>query len=186
MPHDDLEVVVDDLGNRRQAVGGAGGVGNDVVLGRIVLVLVDAQHDGDVFAGRRSGDDDLLHRAAQVLLGQLGLGELAGGLDDHLRADDSQSSLAGSFSAKTRMLLAVDADGVGGGGDVVRQVAEDGVVLQQMRQCLGVGEVVDRDEFEVLVGERGAQNVAADAAEAVDAYFDCHFASLRIRDLKSQ
>jgi len=28
----------------------AGSVGNDMVLGRIVLVLVDAQHDGQVFA----------------------------------------------------------------------------------------------------------------------------------------
>ena len=39
----------DDLDDRRQAVGGAAGVGDDVVLGRIVLVLVDAEDDGEVF-----------------------------------------------------------------------------------------------------------------------------------------
>ena len=33
----------DHLDDRRQAVGGAAGVGDDVVLGRVVLVLVDAE-----------------------------------------------------------------------------------------------------------------------------------------------
>ena len=46
-----------------------------------------------------------------------------------------------------------------------------------MRQRFRIGEVVDRHEVEVLVGERGAKNIAADAAETVNAYFDCHVAS---------
>ena len=46
-----------------------------------------------------------------------------------------------------------------------------------MRQGLRIGEIVDRDEIKIVVGERGAKNIAADAAEAVDAYFDCHIAS---------
>ena len=48
------------MDERRQAVGGAGGVGNDVVLGRIVLVVVHAHHDRDVLVLGRGGDDDLL------------------------------------------------------------------------------------------------------------------------------
>ena len=46
----DLELVMHDLGRRGQTVGGAGGIRNDMVLGRIVFVFVDAQHDGQVFA----------------------------------------------------------------------------------------------------------------------------------------
>jgi hypothetical protein len=38
----------------------------------------------------------------------------------------------------------------------------------------GVGEVVDRDEIDVLVAERGPHDVAADAPEPVDADFHCH------------
>ena len=87
VPQTILKLSLMTLAIGRQAIGGARGVGDHVVLRRIVLVLVDAQHDGDVFVGRRRRDDDLLHRPAQVLLGQFGLGELAGGLDDHLRAD---------------------------------------------------------------------------------------------------
>ena len=37
-----------------------------------------------------------------------------------------------------------------------------------------------------VIGERGAKNVAADAPEAVDTYFDCHFASLRKRQIEIQ
>src|SRR5271165_6964148 len=48
-----------------------------------------------------------------------------------------------------------------------------------MCQCLRVGEVVDGDEIKIAVGERSAENVAAYAAKAVDAYFDCHIASSR-------
>ncbi len=84
---DDAAVRKDDLDDGRQAVGGAAGVGDDVVLGRIVLVLVDAEHEGDVFVGGRSGDDDLLHGRAEVGLGLGAVGEVAGGLDDDLRAD---------------------------------------------------------------------------------------------------
>ena len=48
--------------DRREAVRGAGGVGNDVVLRGIVFVVVHAHDDRDVLALARSGDDDLLAR----------------------------------------------------------------------------------------------------------------------------
>ena len=64
-------------------------------LAAIVLVLIDAQHDGDVFVGGRSGDDDLLDGRAQVSLGLGAVGEVAGGLDDDLRADRSPVQLGG-------------------------------------------------------------------------------------------
>ena len=57
------------------------------MLARIILILVDAEDDSDVLVlgGRR--DDDLLDRAAQVLLGSIGIGEMARGLDDDLSPD---------------------------------------------------------------------------------------------------
>ena len=53
-------------------------------------------------------------------------------------------------------------------------VTEHGVVLQQVRQGLRVGEVVDRHEFHVIAAQTGTDDIPADAAEAIDAYFDCH------------
>src|SRR5262249_47009725 len=65
---DDAEVLVEDLRHRRHTVGGAGGVGDDVVVGRVVLVLIDTHHDGDVLVGGRSRDEDLLGATGEVLL----------------------------------------------------------------------------------------------------------------------
>ena len=79
----------------------------------------------------------------------LRLGELAGRFDDNLRAHRFPIQLGGIFFGEDLDVLAIDADGIVGGGDLVRQVAEDGVVLQKMRQRLGAGEVVDGDEFQI-------------------------------------
>ena len=54
------------------------------------------------------------------------------------------------------------------------QVAEDRVVLQQVRKRGGVGEVVDRDEVDVLRSQRRAHDVAPDAPEPVDPDLDGH------------
>ena len=60
-------------------------------------------------------------------------------------------------------------------GDRVWQIAEDGIVLQKVREGLRVGNVVDGDELNVPVFKRGAHDVATDAAEAVDTDFDGHY-----------
>jgi hypothetical protein len=49
-----------------------------------------------------------------------------------------------------------------------------------MGQGFGIGEIVNRDEIEVAIGERGAQQVAADSSEAIDANFDCHGSSVSL------
>ena len=82
----DAEGVVEDLDDGREAVGGAGSVGDDVVLGCVVLVVVDAEDEGDVLVGGGGGDDDLLDGRAEVGLGLFGVGEEAGGFNDDLRA----------------------------------------------------------------------------------------------------
>ena len=61
---DDPELVVEDLGQGREAVGGAGGVGDDVLGGRVVLVLVDADDEGAVDV--LGGGGDLLPSGTRV------------------------------------------------------------------------------------------------------------------------
>jgi hypothetical protein len=48
-----------------------------------------------------------------------------------------------------------------------------------MSEGLGIGEIVDGDEVEVLIGERGAKNVASDASKSINANFYGHGASER-------
>ena len=107
-------------------------------------------------------------------LGLFGVGEEAGGLDDDLGADGGPVELGGVALGEDFDLLAVDGDEVGSVGDLVLEIAEDGVVLEQVRQGGGGGEVVDGDEFDVGVANCGAEDVASDAAEAVNAYLYSH------------
>ena len=90
---------------------------------------------------------------------------------------ESQGSAAGSFSLKTLMTLAINRNAVGAGRDLVGQVAENRVVLEQVGQRLRIGEIVDGDEVQVLVGERGAENVTSNASKTINADFYCHVAS---------
>ena len=66
------------LHHRHQAVGGAARVGDDVVLGGVVRLVVDAVDDGDVLLLGGRGDDDLLGAALQVQRGLVPVGEAAG------------------------------------------------------------------------------------------------------------
>ena len=58
-----------------------------VVLRRVVVAVVDAQHDGDVLVLGRRRDDDLLGAAVDVRPGLGGVGEEAGRLDDDVGAE---------------------------------------------------------------------------------------------------
>ena len=102
------------------------------------------------------------------------VGEEAGGLDDDLCADGGPVELGGVALGEDLDFFAVDGDGVGVGGYGLLEIAEDGVVLEQMGEGRGGGEVVDGDELDVGIADRGTEDVATDAAEAVDAYLYCH------------
>ena len=176
----DAERLVQHLRHRREAVGRARRVGDDR-LRAVVQRLVDAEYDGEVVAGRRRGDDDLLRAAlVDVLAGLLGLGEQPGRLDDDVDAEvlPRQGARAAALS-ETDDRSAVDRDAVVDDLDLVRKAAQHAVVLQQVRDRRGVTEVVVGDDLDVVAaGERRAEVVAPDPAEAVDAYPGGHAAPL--------
>ena len=74
------------LGDRREAVGGAGGVGDDEVVLR-QLVVVDAVDDRQVGAVGRSRDDDALGAGREVGGGLVARGEDAGALEGDVDAE---------------------------------------------------------------------------------------------------
>ena len=73
--------------------------------------------------------------------------------------------------------IAVDDHRVAVDRDLARELAVRGVVARQMRVGLGAAEIVDGDDRDVVLLAAfvvGAQDVAADAAVAVDGDFDGH------------
>ena len=171
--------VVDDLGRRRQAVRRAAGVADDVVGGRVVAVLVDAEDDRDVLALGRGADDDLLRAGVDVRPGLRGVGEEAGALEHDVDAQVAPRQVGRVALGEDLDLAAVDDDRRVAGPDVARIGAVGRVALEQERVHLGVDQVVDGDDLDV----RGAlderlERLATDPAEAVDADAGGHGADL--------
>ena len=166
----DADRLVQHLGHRRQAVGRARRVGDDVVVvGVVDVVEVDAERDGGVRLGGRRGDDHLLGARVEVLGGVLALGEEARRLDHDLGAEIAPRQRRRILLGEHLDLAPVDRERAVAHLDGARERPVDRVVLEQVRERPRVGDVVDRDDLDVRVGLlRGAEHVAADAAEAVD------------------
>ena len=143
------EGVVEHLDHRHEAVRGARGVGHDLVRGRVEGVVVDADHERGVGAGR--GADTITRRAPLEVGGRLvPVGEDAGGLDDDVDAEIAPRELL-------RVALGEDLDGVAVDVDAARPTAltslgscpMDGVVLQEVGDGVDRAEVVDGDDVDV-------------------------------------
>src|SRR5437762_133108 len=97
------------------------------------------------------------------------VGELAGGLEHHVDSETLPRQ-------PRRVLLAQDLDRLVAGADLAvgaeaRRLPGpmDRIVLEEMRQRPGVGDVVHRHELQRSVAlDRGAYHQSADAAEPVD------------------
>ena len=170
----DAERLVQNLGDRRQAVGGAGSVGNKGhILGVGVLVNAHNEHRGVVLG--RGGHDDLLRAAVDVRL-RLFLGqENAGGLDNVINAVLTPRDVLGIHLSVEQNLLAIHGDGVVVilNGTVIAAV--HGVVLEHVRHVVRRHErIVYRYEFDIRVLQTSAENHTADTAKAIDTYFNSH------------
>ena len=136
----EAELVVDNLGERGKAVGGARSVG-DNIHGGLVLLLVDAHDEhGSITGG--GGDDDLLGATGHMLGGTLGGGEGTGRLDNVVGTGGGPGDLGGVHLVEDLDGLAIDGHGVGSlvVGDLLSASAVDGVIL------VHVLHVVDGDE----------------------------------------
>ena len=145
------------------------------MLRRVVQVVIDTHHDRDVLALGWSGDDDLLRTSGQVLASGVGIGEEAGGLDDDVGADLGPRQIGRIALTEDRDRLAVDGDLCFSGNHRHANAPEHAVVLEQVRQGLGVREVVDAHDLDVCAAlKQSAEEISADAAKAIDANLDCH------------
>ena len=171
----DAEGLVQDLGHRGQAVGGAGRVGHDLHA-RLQDMIVDAQHEGrvELVLGRGAQDDPLGTRV-DVLLKFLAAGEEARRLQRDLASQALPGEIGGVTLGEDGNRLAVDHQGLLGGLDSPREPPVDAVVLEQHRKVLRVREVVDRHDLELLgVLGQDAKDETPDSTKAVDTNTNCH------------
>jgi hypothetical protein len=110
--------------------------------------------------------------------------ELASALDDDLYRLALPGQERRLTDGADRNLASVDEQEVAVQSDIQVEPTEGAVPAQQVPQRLGVGDVVDGDDLEV-VALRGASQVgAADAAKSVDANPDAHLVPLVVAPLR--
>ena len=145
------------------------------MLRGIVGVLVDAEHDGDIFVPGRCGDDDAPGAALEVRRRLARIGEETGRFDHELGAQLAPGDPGWVALGHHGHAPAIDHDGVGLRPHLAREAPVVAVVLEQVGVGLCVGEVVDRDHLQRIgvVVQHGLERLAPDASEAVDADSRC-------------
>src|SRR5690606_23031958 len=127
-------------------------------------------HDGLGDAGRRGRDQHPLGAGSEVRPAGLVRLEEARAFKHEVDAELLVRQLAGIALLGHRDVAAVDLDAVLVGGHRPGEAAMGAVVGEQQRVRLRIGEVVDRDQLEIVVGafEQRAGDEPPDASESVD------------------
>lgn len=145
----ETELVVDNLGEGSQAVGGAGGVGEDVDVSLVVGVVDTHDEHGGVSGGGR--DDDLLGTTLQVSGGLVVGGEDTGGLDDVGGTGLAPGDRGRVLLLEEADLLAVDDEALGVDLNGALEPAVGAVIPKHVG---GVGDVdervVDGNDLDVI------------------------------------
>ena len=130
---------------------------------------VDAVHHGrDSLRTRRRGQDHV-RRAGLNMLRQVVLGpEHPGALQHQVDAELVPRQVRRITLGERRDPAAVDDQRARRGADVAVVAPVDGVVPDQVRQVVRVGDVVDRDEVEPVGVEQDLQRRPTDPAQPVD------------------
>ena len=159
-----------------------------MVLGRIVLVFVDAQHNGQIFAFGRSRNDDFLRAAGSdvidcafdsltLLVDTVFLdGEQTGRFNDDVNAEVTPFDGGGVGFLENLDLLAIDDETVISNFHCAVEATISRIVFQQVRHGLRITNVVERDHFQFIRIHiaNGFQHLASDSSKSVNTNFCCH------------
>mmetsp|Transcript_3719 Transcript_3719/g.4151 ORF Transcript_3719/g.4151 Transcript_3719/m.4151 type:complete len:392 (+) Transcript_3719:109-1284(+) len=169
---DDSELVVKNLGERGQAVGGARSVGVDVGGGIEVGVVHTDNVGWDIRALGRGSDHNLLGTSQDVLASTRAVDEDTGTLDDDVNVHLAPRKLGGIASRHNLDDLAIDREGlVINHLDIGVECSEHRVVLEQVSGLLAALVVNDNDlEVAVLTSVPAPEEVTSDTAETVNSH----------------
>ena len=141
----------------------------------VVGVVVHAHHDRDVLALRGRADDDLLGAGFEVGRRLLPVREQTGRLDHDLGADLLPRELRGIALREHTQLVAVDGEAVVRDGDLAsRRPRTESYFSRCARVFASVMSLTPTKSTSAPVSLDGAEEVAADPSETVDANLHAH------------
>ena len=144
---DDAELFVENLGDRSEAVGGAGSVGDDLLTSVGLVVNTIDEHRSCILG--RSRHDDLLGTSLEVSRSEFFGEEEASGFNNDVYVKSAPSDVGRILFSEDLDLVAVDDEEVAFDLDVVVESTVDGVVLQHVCEVVSVEEVVDTDNLDI-------------------------------------
>lgn len=174
---DDTEFVIKNLHERSHAVGGAGGVGDDVILVMRISVRVYSDNEGpDAVTLAWGSDEHLLGTCLNVLSSAFLVDEHTSGFDNNVNAKLLPRQFKWVPVGDNLDGLSVDSDGVLTCNNIGVEGTQNGIVLEKVRCGLNARCVVDADNIHVAVFSAGpaADEVASDTTETIDGYLDLH------------
>ena len=171
----DPDEVVQNLGDGREAVGGAAGVGDDQVVARQHIVVHTEDHGLQV-ALRGGGDKHALGTGVEVRLGSVDRLEEPGAFEHDVHAHLAVRQLARLTLAGDGDLLAVHDQRIAVDIDRAGEATMGRIELEQQRIGARVGQIVDRHQFEVVIGplQNRPRDKPPDAPETVDCNLGRH------------
>ena len=163
----------------REAIGGTAGVGNNVMILCVVLVIVHAHHHGQILAFGGGTDNDFLRAGFEVSLRFFGISEQAGGFDHHIDAQLFPRQLGRSASADDFHFIAIDDERIVAlMCDLAGKRALRGIIFNKVREIIRRDDIahcddVDRRAHESLFHHR-AVSQPANPPETINCNFDSH------------
>ncbi len=167
----DAKGVVEDFRHGGETVGGARRIRHDVVGCGVVILMVDAHDDRNVFTVGWRRNDDLFCSCAEVILRLVSVSEESSGLDHNVNIKLSPRQVG-------RVALGIDGDGFAIDDDGAFsslhgdwQTAADRVIFEQVSQSLGVGKVIHCDDGDVVrTGQCCTEKASSNTAKTIDGY----------------
>jgi len=172
--------LVQGISHGSQAVGGAGSSRDDLILSGQGL-LVDGEDDGLQVVACGSRNNDLLCASLNVSHALLLAGVEAGALQNDINVQFAPRSILCVLNSIDLDLLAVDDDGILGSLDSVLAFADlaaegtlSGIVLQQVSQHLGAGQIVDCNDLVTLSIKHLTESQTANTTKTIDSNSNSH------------
>jgi len=165
----DADRLVQHLGQRRQAIGGAGGIGDDALIAE--QLVIHAVDHGQVAAIERVRGEYATGPRLQVLLDQRALLEFAGALEHHVDVQFLPRQLGRIPLGQQADRLATHHHRFALQLYRLRETTEGRIEAGQMHQRLVVAEIVDRDHLYPILQstlEQRSYDGAADTSIPVD------------------
>ena len=138
--------------------------------------MVNVIDDGGNVLSRGRGNNDLLRAGVQMLLSLRAARVGSGTLENHVHTEFLPGELRCVGFIKDRNRTVADDQRVIRTGDFtpVAELSLARVVFEQVGDHFCIGQIIDRDDLEVILVEHLAEREPADDAETIDRNFQCH------------